>query len=111
MPKNVSNIGDKLNEKVTVNLDTIEYETPDEKFSFVLAGRRMELDDPNLVDWKILAELQAPIELLKHVTQSDEDRAWLRTHKLPIEGLKRLMDAYVQHYGLPEMGKGTASVI
>jgi hypothetical protein len=106
-----TNIQDKLNEKVTINLDTIEYETPDEKFSFVLAGRRMELDDPNLVDWKILAELGSPVELLRHVVQSDEDRQWLRDHKLPIEGLKRLMDAYARHYGLPEMGKGAGSVI
>lgn len=104
-------MSDDTNKSVTLNLDTIEYEAPKEKFSFVLAGRRMELDDPNMVDWKILAEMQAPVELLKHVTQSDEDRTWLRDHKLPVEGLKRLMDSYARHYGLPEMGKGAASVI
>lgn len=97
-------------ENVTINLDTIEYEKKDE-FSFVLAGRRIVLTDPNLVDWKILAEMQRPIELLKHVTVSDEDRTWLREHPLPIEGLHQLMDKYAKHYGLPEMGKGAGSVI
>jgi hypothetical protein len=99
-----------LDEDVTIDLDAIEYAQFSE-FSFKLAGRRIVLGDPNLVDWKTLAEMQQPIELLKHVIKDEEDRTWMREHPLPIEGLKRLMDKYSKHYELPEMGKGAGSVI
>lgn len=98
------------NDAVDFNLDTYEYEKKD-NFAFVLAGRRIELTDPNQVDWKVLAEMQAPVELLRHVTTSDEDRTWLREHPMPIEGLKQMMERYSRHFGLPEMGKGAGSVI
>lgn len=101
---------------VDFNVDTYEQERKQDpsrpvNFAFVLAGRRIELGNPNDVDWKILAEMQAPVELLKHVTQSDEDRTWMREHEMSIEALKDLMDKYSRHYGLPEMGKGVGSVI
>jgi nicotinic acid phosphoribosyltransferase len=99
-----------LDENISIDLDALEYDTH-EKFTFKLAGRVIELGDPNLVDWKILAAMEQPIELLKHVTKSDEDRAWIRNHPLPIEGLHRLMDKYAAHFKLPELGKGAGSVI
>lgn len=99
-----------LDEKISIDLDALEYDEH-EPFRFKLAGRVIELGDPNLVDWKILAEMQQPIELLRHVTKSDEDRKWLRDNPLPIEGLHRLMDKYAAHFKLPELGKGAGSVI
>lgn len=104
------------NTNVDFNVDTFEQERANdpakkENYSFVLAGRRIELSDPNKVDWKTLAEMTAPVELLKHVTLSEDDRQWLRDHPMSIEALKSMMDRYSRHFGLPEMGKGAGSVI
>lgn len=98
-----------LDEELDIDLDALEVKDRG-VFRFKLAGRVITLSDPNRVDWKILAEMQQPIELLKHV-MSEEDKDWLREHPIPIEDLKRTMDKYAQKFQLPEMGKGAGSVI
>jgi nicotinic acid phosphoribosyltransferase len=98
-----------LDEQLDFDLDALEVKNRG-VFRFKLEGRVITLSDPNRVDWKILAEMQQPIELLKHVANL-EDREWLREHPIPIEDLKRVMDKYAQKFELPEMGKGAGSVI
>jgi nicotinic acid phosphoribosyltransferase len=98
-----------LDEEIDFDLDSLEAKKRG-VFRFKLAGRVITLSDPNRVDWKILAEMQQPIELLKHVA-SAEDRDWLRQHPIPIEDLKQVMDKYAKKFELPEMGKGAGSVI
>jgi nicotinic acid phosphoribosyltransferase len=99
-----------MSDSVDFNLDTYALEKK-ANFAFVFKGRRIELSDPNMVDWKILAEMEAPVELLRHVTTSEEDRKFLRDNPMPIILLKEVMDRFARHFGLPEMGKGAGSVI
>lgn len=98
------------NDKIDLNLDTVELEkrTP---FAFSLAGRRMVMSDPHLIDWKELVELEKPIMLLRHVL-TEEDRDFLKENPIPAEKFNMLMERFFKHYGFDlNQGKADASSI
>lgn len=94
---------------IDLNLDTVEFEST-KPFVFVFKGRKMQMTDPNKVDWKTLASLEQPVHLIRHV-MSEEDKQFLRDNYMSIEQLKRLLDDMSKHFPLPELGKDADSPI
>lgn len=109
-----SNVTD-INERVDFNLDTVETETR-KPFYFAKKDkdgnpRRIKMTDPHLIDWKIILEMEKPIELLREVL-SEEDKAFLRDNPVGAEKFNLLMEAFFKHYGFNlAQGKAAASSI
>lgn len=88
---------------VTLDLDTIERDSKDVKPPFVVAieGRSITLGDPTDIDWRDLAGVEVPADLLR-VAMSREDRVYLQSLALPTWKFNRLMEAYYTHYDLED---------
>ena len=88
---------------VVLNLDTEERDPKDVKPPFVVlvGGREIEFSDPTELDWRDLASLDAPGDLI-HVALSKEDRRHLSSVKLPGWKFNRLMESYYTHYDLED---------
>jgi hypothetical protein len=108
------NVSD-INSHVDLNLDTIELETR-KPYHFSLKDkdgnpRRIRMSDPHLIDWKIILEMEKPIELLREVL-SEEDKEFLRDNPIPAEKFNILMESFFKHYGFSlAQGKAAASSI
>lgn len=94
---------------VTINLDALEREGDQpEPFTFQHDGRRYTLTDPRDVDWQdIVAALSNPFLFFK-ATMTAEDQLVFLSTKLPARKLNALIDRYVEHFGLPQVGESTA---
>jgi len=92
-----------LPQEISLDLDAVERPEKDvvPPFAVKVGGKRIEMTDPDEIDWKDLAELDDPIGFLRYAL-NDEDRAHLREVDLPGWKFRRLMDGYMAHYKLNE---------
>lgn len=86
---------------VILDLDLEERPEKDLKPPFVtkVGGRTISMTDPSDIDWRDLASVEIPQDLLR-VAMSAEDRDHLVQQALPAWKFNRLMDAYYTHYDL-----------
>lgn len=88
---------------VILDLDIEERDPKDIKPAFVVnvAGKAITLADPSTIDWRDLAAVSMPQDLLR-VAMSREDRNHLSTSALEAWKFNRLMEAYYAHYDLED---------
>ncbi len=93
----------------TLNLDTLEREgAAPEPFSFLHNGRRYTLLDPKEIDWQdLISALSNPFVFFS-VTLPGADQAVFLESKMPAWKLNKLIDRYIEHYGLPSLGEAGA---
>lgn len=95
-------------DKVTLNLDTLEREDPRDSFSVVVAGKRIVMSDPSDLDWKILMKINEPQDFFRHVV-TPADQQHFRNAEIPGWKMRKLMELYSEHYGLDELGNVNGS--
>lgn len=77
-------------------------------FDFIHNGRRWILSDPQEVDWqKLILAMSNPVRFLQMVLPPEDHNSFFST-PLPTWKMNKLMDAYLQHYGLPGVGDQAA---
>lgn len=88
---------------VILDLDAEERPEKDVKPPFIVMveGRKVTLEDPSDIDWRDLATVEIPADLLR-VAMSSEDRQYLQGLAMPTWKFNRLMEAYYVHYDLEE---------
>jgi hypothetical protein len=88
---------------VVLDLDIETRDPKDIKPPFVakVEGKNISLADPTEIDWRDLAAVEIPADLLR-VAMSREDRNYLQGLALPAWKFNRLMEAYYIHYDLEE---------
>lgn len=88
---------------VILDLDVETRDPKDVKPPFVVnvEGKKLTLQDPTEIDWRDLAAVEIPADLLR-VAMSREDRNYLQGLALPAWKFNRLMEAYYLHYDLEE---------
>lgn len=87
---------------ISLNLDTLEREGDPGPFVLVLGGNRIMFSDAMELDWQLLVQaMQNPLTFFKLVLSADDQSAFLGT-PLPTWKLRKVMDAYREHYGLVE---------
>lgn len=88
---------------VILDLDLEERPEKDIKPPFVvnIEGRRVTFADPTEVDWRDLAAVEIPADLLR-VAMTRDDRQYLQGLALPTWKFNRLMEAYYSHYDLED---------
>lgn len=88
---------------VILDLDAEERSPKDIKPPFIskVGGKNVTFADPSEIDWRDLAAVEIPADLLR-VALSKEDRKHMS--ETPLEGWKfnRLMEAYYTHYDLED---------
>lgn len=98
-----SNVSHLPEPGVILDLDLETRPEKDVKPPFVVnvEGRKVSLADPTEIDWRELASVEQPVDLLR-VAMSREDRNYLYDLALPAWKFNRLMEAYYGHYDLEE---------
>ncbi len=95
----------------TLDLDALEREgddAPRVPFSFNHNGNRYTLLDPKEIDWQeLISALTNPYVFFTVTLPDDQQKTFLGT-KLPSWKLNRLIDRYIDHYGLPSLGESGA---
>lgn len=88
---------------VILDLDAEERPSSDIKPPFVVKveGKTLTLQDPSEIDWRDLAAVEIPADLLR-VAMTREDRSHLQGSGMPAWKFNRLMEAYYTHYDLEE---------
>lgn len=88
---------------VILDLDAETRDPKDVKPPFVakIGDRNVTLQDPTEVDWRDLAAVEIPADLLR-VAMSKADRNYLQGLALPAWKFNKLMEAYYTHYDLEE---------
>jgi hypothetical protein len=88
---------------VILDLDAEVRDPKDVKPPFIvkLGEKNVTLADPTEVDWKDLAAVEIPADLLR-VAMSREDRNHLASLDLPAWKFNKLMEAYYVHYDLED---------
>lgn len=88
---------------VILDLDAVERDAKDVKPPFVVSveGKQVTLQDPTEIDWRDLAAVEIPADLLR-VAMSNEDRNYLSGLALPTWKFNKLMEAYYTHYDLED---------
>lgn len=88
---------------VSIDLDALEREGAALPFDFVLGGRRYLMSDPKEVDWQDLISAMANPLMFFRLVLPPEDRSEFFTTKLATWKMDKLINAYLEHYGLPNL--------
>lgn len=84
-----------------IDLDSLEREGAQGPFDFVLEHKRYLLSDPQEVDWQdLIAALSNPVMFFR-LTLPAEDRVQFFTTRIPTWKMHKLINAYLEHYGIP----------
>lgn len=88
---------------LTLDLDLETRPEKDIRPPFVVkvGERKLTLRDPAEIDWRDLASVEIPADLLR-VAMTAEERRYLTEQALPAWKFNRLMEAYYVHYDLEE---------
>lgn len=88
---------------VVLDLDVAERPEKDIRPPFIVkvGGRTVTFADPGEIDWRELATVQIPQDLLR-VSLSREDREHLRSLSLESWRFNQLMESYYTHYDLED---------
>lgn len=88
---------------VILDLDSEQRPEKDIKPPFVIhiGGQNVTFADPSEIDWRDLADINHPGQLLR-VALSSDDRKFLNEQALPTWKFNRLLEAYYTHYDLED---------
>lgn len=92
-----------------LDLDALEREGAPGLFDFTLDGRRYIMSDPQEVDWQdLMAAMSSPTMFFRLVLPADDQTTFFTT-RLPAWKMRKLMESYQNHYGLPNLGNPAGS--
>lgn len=93
---------------ISLNLDSLEREGAPGPFVVVLGGDRYEFTDAQEIDWQELQSvLTDPATFFRKVLPGEQGKKFL-AQKIATFKLRKLMDAYREHFGLVEPGEAAA---
>jgi len=95
--------------KVNLSLDDLEKENPRDSFVITLAGRTIVLNDPQDIDWLDLMDVEDDPTRFIVLSMNEEDAEFFMGQRLESWKVNKLMDMFMQHYGLGNRGKGRGS--
>lgn len=97
------------NPDVTLDLDSLEREgAVAETFSFQYEGHTYRMLDPQDIDWQdLLSGLRNPA-LFVRFAMPVEDQKQFFTARVAAWKMNKLMAAYQDHYGIPDLGNAAA---
>jgi len=101
--------------KVHFNVELAEAERAQdakklEPYAVQIGDRVITMTDANDLDWKVLLEIEHPVEFLKFCVPAD-DREFLRKQNISGYVFNEMIEGYTRHYGLGSKGNGAASRI
>ncbi|MER7331662.1 MULTISPECIES: hypothetical protein [unclassified Micromonospora] len=92
-------------EDVSLDLDSLEREDPQDPFTFRLKGHTYTIADPKELDWqKQLRAFGDPVYFLRHAMSAEDVEKFFNT-ELPGWKMEAVMKAYWKHFGLPDLGE------
>jgi len=88
---------------IILDLDLEERDPKDIKPPFIVnvADRRITFEDPANIDWRDLASVMIPGDMLR-VSLSRDDNLFLQKQALPAWKFNKLMEGYYLHYDLED---------
>lgn len=95
--------------KVSFDLDALEREgVVAEPFTFQYDGEQYRMLDPQEVDWQdLLSGLRNPALFVRFAMPLDQQKDFF-AKRVPAWKMNRLMKAYQEHYGIPDLGNANA---
>jgi len=79
-----------------------------EKFTFTYEGESYEMYDPQEIDWQdLLSGLRNPALFIRFALPLEEQKRFF-AKRVPAWKMNRLMQAYQEHYGIPDLGNAGA---
>lgn len=102
-------VKDDTAKKVGLDLDALEREgEQSEKFTFSFDGETYEMLDPSDIDWQdLLSGLRNPALFIRYAMSIDGQRSFF-AKRIPAWKMNKLMTAYQDHYGIPDLGNVNA---
>lgn len=96
-------MSDNNNRPVALDLDALEREGAPAPFDFMLGGKRYLLSDPQEVDWQdLIAAMSHPHMFFRLVLPAEDHNQFFET-RLPSWKMRKLMERYQNHYGIPDV--------
>lgn len=87
-----------------LDLDTLDREDAPAPYDFVHKGVRYLLTDPSEVDWQdLISALRSPQMFFKLVLTDDDGRRQFFSAPMPSWKMRRLMESYSEHFGIPDL--------
>lgn len=88
---------------VALDLDALEREGSVAPLDALIGGRVYVFSDPQSVDWQdLITAFGNPVTFFRLVL-AKEDHAEFFGTPLPVWKMNKLMDTYMEHYGLPSL--------
>lgn len=95
--------------RFTIDLDGMEREDAPEPFTATLGGKVYQFIDAQEIDWRELIEaMTGELHGFFRMTLGDQAEEFL-DNKLATWKLRKLMDMYIEHFGIIEPGNLMAS--
>lgn len=86
---------------VSLDLDALEREGAPEPFAIQAGGRVYVFTDAMDLDWQDIMRALSDPPLFFRLTLPADDATQLLGTKLPVWKMRRLMNDYLRHYGMP----------
>jgi len=96
-----NNVADSV--KIALNLDTVERrpdEVATEPFRFVIAGRMIQMKDPQAIDWQDMLRISQDVSSLFTFAMERDDYLFFKRQNFPMWKMDRLITSYQEHYKL-----------
>lgn len=95
---------------MSFDLDALEREDAKEVFTATVGGKDVRFADPSDLDWQDVASINAadPEQFLSSVVHEDDSEHFFG-ESIPSWKLNKLLEAYLDHYGLAAPGETSAS--
>jgi hypothetical protein len=95
--------------RVAFDLDALEREgAVVESFTFQYDGETYKMLDPQEIDWQdLLSGLRNPAMFIRFALPLEEQRRFF-SKRVPAWKMNKLMTAYQEHYGIPDLGNANA---
>ena len=92
----------KTSDGVAFDLDALERESTTTPFVAKVNGDVVNFADPQELDWQVLTNMDPrnPRSFLRSVIAPDDQDAFFAA-KIPGWKMNKLMESYLEHYGLP----------
>lgn len=100
---------DEKTPKLGLDLDVLEREGEvPEPFTFVYDGKTYRMKDPQEIDWQdLLAGLRNPALFIRFAMDLEDQRDFFGK-RIPSWKMNKLMQAYQDHFGIPDLGNVSA---
>jgi hypothetical protein len=94
---------------VTFDLDALEREgAVAEQFTFQYEGESFTMLDPQDIDWQnLLSGLRNPALFIRFAMPMEAQKRFF-AKQVPAWKMNKLMAAYQEHYGIPDLGNANA---